>query len=87
MNPFTRHPHRQGVTYFRHWCFAMGIACRLLTSAVAFVAHAMLPFLSIEPRLDLESTAAYLTERNRWIETAKRTREAVDFSTRPDFAH
>lgn len=83
MNPFATHPRQQGVTYFEHWCFAMGIAYRLLTSVVAFAVHAILPFIPIEPRLDLESTAAYLTERNRWIETAKGT---VQADAQPDFA-
>jgi len=71
MNPLTMHPRQQGITYIQHWCFAMGIAYRLLASVVAFAIHAMLPFIPIEPRLDLEATAACLTERNRWIETAK----------------
>ncbi len=83
MNPFATHPRQQGVTYFEHWCFAMGIAYRLLTSVVAFAVHAILPFIPIEPRLDLQSTAAYLTERNRWIETAKGT---VHADAQPDFA-
>lgn len=73
MNPFTAHPHRQGVSYFEHWRFAMGIAFRLLASVVAFAAHAILPSISIKPDLDLEATAAYLAERNRWIETARDT--------------
>ena len=71
MNPFTTHPQQQGITYYEHWCFAMGIAYRLLSSVVAFVVHALCPFISIEPRLDLESTAAFINERNDWIETAK----------------
>jgi hypothetical protein len=83
MNPMTDHPHQQGVTYFEHWSFAMGIAWRLLTSVFAFVLHALLPFITIEPRLDLEATAAFLTERNRWIETARST---ADAETHPDFA-
>jgi hypothetical protein len=70
MNPFTRHPHHQGVSYFDHWLFAMGIAWRLLASVGAFALHALLPFISIAPRHDLEAMAAYLAERNRWIETA-----------------
>ncbi len=70
MNVLTEHPHQQGVTYFEHWAFAMGIAWRLLTSVVAFALHAILPFISIEPRLDLEATAAFLAERNQFIETA-----------------
>ena len=71
MNPFITHPQQQGITYYEHWCFAMGVARRLLSSVVAFVAHALFPFISIESRLDLESTAAFMEERNRWIETAK----------------
>jgi len=71
-NPLTTHPHRQGISYFEHWRFAMGIAFRLLTSVVAFALHAILPFLPIAPRLDLEATAAYLKERNRWIAAASR---------------
>jgi hypothetical protein len=39
MNPFATHPQQQGVTYFEHWRFAMGIAYRLLTSVVAFVSR------------------------------------------------
>ena len=49
----------------------MGIARRLLTSVVAFGAHALFPFIPIEPRFDLESTAAFLKERNHFIEAAK----------------
>jgi hypothetical protein len=73
MNLFTAHPHQQGISYVEHWLFAMGIAYRLLMSVMAFAVHAILPFISIEPRFDLESTAAYLAGRNRWIETAKNT--------------
>lgn len=72
MNVFTKHPHEQGVTYLEHWFFAMGIAWRLLNSVFAFAIHAMLPFITIERRLDLEATAAFLAERNRFIEAAAR---------------
>jgi len=71
MNHFTAHPHQQGITYFQHWRFATRIALRLLISALSFVLHAMLPFISIGSRLNLESTAAYSRERNRWIEAAE----------------
>ena len=72
MNPFTTHPQKQGVTYVEHWCFAMGTAYRLLIGAVAFAVHALFPFISIKPELDLEATAAFIKERNEWIESAKR---------------
>ena len=73
MKPFTDHPHEQGITYFEHWIFAMGIAYRLLASVIAFALHAILPFISIEPSHDLEATAAFLAERNHFIETAAAT--------------
>jgi hypothetical protein len=83
MKPFTRHPHKQGVTYFEHWVFAMGIAVRLLSSVAAFVLHAVLPFVSIEPRLDLEATSEFLLERNCFIENAAATARGRS-SIRPD---
>jgi len=72
MNLFTAHPHEQGVSYIEHWVFAMGVAWRLLQSVVAFAVHALLPFISIERRLDFEATSRYLLERNRFIEQAAR---------------
>jgi len=75
MNPMTVHTQQQSVTYSEHWGFAMGISYRLLISMIAFALHAMLPFISIDPRLDLEATAAFLEERNLWIETAKDRQE------------
>lgn len=80
-NPFTAHPREQAITYLEHCCFAVGIASRLSTSVVAFAAHAILPFIPIEPRLNLESTASYLTERNQWIDSDMR---AVHADVRPD---
>jgi len=73
MNTFTHHPHAQGVTYFEHWSFAMGIAWRLLLSVIAFALHAVLPFITIERQFDLEATSAFLLERNHFIETAAAT--------------
>jgi len=70
MTIFTRHPHDQGITYFEHWGFAMGIAWRLLCSVWAFAVHAVLPCVTIEKNLDLEATSAYLMERNEFIEAA-----------------
>ena len=70
MTAFTRHPHAQGITYFGHWVFAMGIAWRLLSSVIAFALHSVLPFISIQPRLDLEAMSAFLIERNQFIQTA-----------------
>lgn len=76
MNPFTTHTQQQGVTYREHLIFAMGIAFRLAHSVIAFALHALLPFISIDSRLDLEATSHFLQEQNHWIETAKDRRQA-----------
>jgi hypothetical protein len=70
MTIFTQHPHDQGITYFGHWGFAMGIAWRLLCSVLAFAIHAVMPWITIEKQYDLEATSAFLLERNDFIETA-----------------
>lgn len=70
MNILTDHPHAQGVSYFEHTAFAMGIAWRLLRSVLAFALHALLPFITIERQFDLEATSAFLLERNDFIEAA-----------------
>lgn len=70
MTIFTQHPHDQGISYFEHWGFAMGIAWRLFRSFLAFAFHALMPWITIEKQLDLEATSAFLLERNDFIETA-----------------
>ena len=70
MTILTQHPNDQGISYFEHWAFAMGIAWRLLRSVMAFAVHAVLPFISIERQLDLEATSIYLLQRNDFIEAA-----------------
>jgi len=70
MTIFTHHPHAQGVTYFEHWAFAIGIAWRLFRSVLAFSLHALLPFITIDRQLDLEATSSFLLERNDFIEAA-----------------
>lgn len=70
MTLFTEHPHAQGVSYIEHWFFAIGIAWRLFRSVLAFALHAVLPFITIRRKFDLEATSAFLLERNHFIETA-----------------
>ena len=76
MSLFTFHPHKQGLSYFEHWLFAMGIARRLVASALAFAIHALLPFVTIKRELDLEATAASLLERNQFVERSARGTQA-----------
>lgn len=78
MNPFTLHTQQQGVSYTEHMIFAMGIAYRLLRSVIAFTLHAVFPFLNIKTEVDLDSTVAFIEERNNWIEDKKRNRVQND---------
>ena len=80
INPFTTHTQKQGVTYFDHLDFAIGISIRLLISVVAFALHAILPFIDIAPRHDLEATMAFLNERNEWIESQETTAQTDELS-------
>ncbi len=72
MRLFTEHPHQQGISYMEHARFAIGIAYRLVSSAIVFALHAIVPAVRIEPRLDLEATIDFLDERNWWIENSKK---------------
>lgn len=71
MNIFTQHTQQQGVTYTEHMVFALGIAMRLLNSVIAFALHAVFPFIDIKKSLDLEATARFIEEQNKWIEGMK----------------
>ncbi|MEJ2142296.1 MAG: DUF6356 family protein [Gammaproteobacteria bacterium] len=77
MNIFTDHPQQQGVSYFEHMEFALGIAMRLLNSVVAFSLHAFFPFIDIKKSLDLEETARFINEQNDWIECMKKNKETI----------
>ena len=77
MTIFTNHPHEQGVSYFEHLGFAIGISYRLLTSVLAFALHALFPFITIKREFDLEATCAFLQERNRFIESAAANRQPL----------
>jgi hypothetical protein len=71
MNPFNTHPQQQGISYFTHLCFALGIAVRLLHSVIVFAAHGVFPFINIPREQDLDAITHYLQQRNRWIESKK----------------
>ena len=71
MNIFTKHTQQQGVTYFEHMIFAVGIAIRLFSSVIAFALHGIFPFIDIRKELDLEATARFINAKNKWIEGQK----------------
>ena len=43
-NPFTKHPHSVGETYFEHMRCAMKFHCTLLRLSLAALIHAIFPF-------------------------------------------
>ena len=81
MNIFTKHTRQQGVTYFEHLFFAIGIAIRLANTVIAFALHGIFPFIDIKKELDLEATARFINARNNWIEDKKQDNQAA-FQTR-----
>ena len=44
-NPFTKHPHKVGETYFEHMSVAMKYMFKLQLLSIIIYIHAMLPFL------------------------------------------
>jgi len=90
MTIFTNHPHQQGVSYFEHLEFAIGISWRLLASVVAFTLHALFPFITIKREFDLEATSAFLLKRNRFIDSAAANRRPLFIAprrTNPSVGH
>lgn len=77
MNPFTRHPHEQGISYGEHAAFALSVAYRLWRSTLLFALHGVLPWSPIPKRFDLEATARFLHERSAWIERSASETKAV----------
>ena len=45
INPFTRHPHEVGESYFRHMAVAARVGARMAAGAAACFVHAIFPFL------------------------------------------
>lgn len=80
MKSFTEHTQAQGLSYLAHWCFAIGVAWRLMNSVFTFTLHAFFPFMQIERRLDLEATMEFIKERNEWIKNSKKNRRLDAYS-------
>lgn len=76
MNPSAQHAQQQGISYFEHLYFAMGIAWHLSSCVFAFAMHAVFPFTNIDATFDLDATTGFLQERNYWIENAKLKEQA-----------
>ena len=81
MNLFTEHTQQQGLTYVEHWCFAMGVAWRLMNSMTAFTVHAIFPFISIARKYDFEATIAFMNQRNEWIAYSRENKHFDSQST------
>ena len=59
-NPFTKHPHSVGETYFEHMWIAWKGAARLGTSAALFVFHSFVTFIPVPKPYDLDSISDWL---------------------------
>jgi hypothetical protein len=45
VNKFTEHPNAVGMSYFKHFRFAFGLAWKTLLCCLASIVHAVFPFL------------------------------------------
>jgi|TARA_R100000008_G_C3446877_1_gene97339 hypothetical protein len=63
-NPFTKHPHERGRTYWHHLSFATRVGLAMLASSLVFLVHAVFPFVPIPKQLNLESAAKRLLKWN-----------------------
>jgi len=63
-NPFTKHPHSKGRTYWHHLRFSSKISLAMLASGVIFLIHAVFPFVPIPKQLNLEAAALRLIKWN-----------------------
>ena len=59
-NPFTKHPHEIGETYFQHMKTAMAVSAHLLFSSSAQLVHAVFPFVSPPLGTDIQSIISKL---------------------------
>ena len=46
-NPFTRHPHEVGESYFQHMAVAARVGATMAGGAIACFIHAVFPFLCV----------------------------------------
>ena len=46
-NPFTRHPHEVGESYFQHFAAASRVGLKMAGGAAACFVHAVFPFLCV----------------------------------------
>ena len=60
MNPFTKHPHSVGETYFEHMFIAWKGAQRVGTAAALYVFHSVFTFIPVPKPYDLDSVSDWL---------------------------
>jgi len=61
-NPFTKHPHELGETYFQHAKTALAVSAHLLFSSCAQFVHALFPFVSPPFKTDIKSIILKLND-------------------------
>ena len=65
VNPFTKHPHSVGETWYQHFKFSAKIGIRLLVSGLYFLLHATFPFIELYKKYNLMDTSKWLNEKNK----------------------
>jgi hypothetical protein len=71
-NPFTKHPHSVGETWYQHFKFSVKIGIRLLVSSLYFLLHATFPFIELYKKYNLMDTSKWLNDKNKNREKQKK---------------
>lgn len=65
-NPFTRHPHEVGESYFMHMKSAFGYSIKLFLLSFVVLGHGIFPFLFITTTSDSIKEMAGDIGKSRW---------------------
>jgi len=62
-----------GESWWQHFRFAIGIACKLMIASVFWMAHALLPFVPLPVKLNLDSLVIKLGQESFYRKQKKKS--------------
>ena len=65
-NPFTRHPHEVGESYFKHMKTAFGYSIKLFGLSIVAFTHGLFPFLFVKTTSDNIKKMSENIGKSRW---------------------
>ena len=52
------------ISYWKHFCFSAGVACRLIPTVLLLLIHAVVPILKIPKKLSISGASDYLFDKD-----------------------